>query len=507
MLGNGKRLLKLINNLLDFSKLEAGRMNIKKTKTDIREMLKIYRSAVHSGATAMGLNIIFNDNTDGIAAYIDRDLMEKAVFNLISNALKFSPKGGNIILQLDKTSDDNFSISVKDEGIGIPSDKINTIFERFSQVDGTSSRKYEGTGIGLAFTKEIVELHSGTISVRSKVNEGSVFTMTLPIGKPDENTIEDEIDNIADVKDYLLADIGSDESSVGEKFEHPSPHPFIKTGEGAAKAKGEGILGKGPRSADEGISREGIRYKLLVIDDTADMRKFITTLLKNEYQIITAVNGRDGFEKAKTERPDLIISDVMMPEMDGYELTRAIKSDNSLSGTPVILLTARADVDMKIEGLEFGADDYLSKPFNSKELRARIKSQLKMKSLRDTVEHQRDGLKSEVDKQMKIILGSEKLRRYLPAPIIEPILRGEECRILDAKAERKNLTIFFSDIVGFTAKTDRMESEKLTWLLNDYLSEMAKIVHYHGGTIDKFIGDAVMVHFGAFNSKGTRYPA
>lgn len=468
MYHNGVRLLKLINNLLDFTKIEAGRMSVKKIKTDIGELLKFYVSTVKSAAANKGLHIVFNNNSDTVVSCIDRDLIEKAVFNLISNAFKFSPPESNIIVQLD-SSESMYMIIVKDEGIGIPEEKLGAIFERFNQVDSTISRKYGGTGIGLALVKEITELHNGSVRVKSTLHKGSTFIMELPYELNSEcDTISDIVDDYNEVKPYLLTDIDYQCETTDVDCEEFSES----------------------------------KATVLIVEDTEDMRFFLKQLLEKDYNILTANNGKIGVEILKDNQVDLVLSDVMMPEMDGYELTRLMKTSEMLKGIPVILLTAKADVLMKIEGFEYGADDYLSKPFNSKELKARIRSQLNMKSLRDAIATQRDKLQNEVHTQMRIILNSEKFKSYLPPQLIDEILFSEDSSISRKKCERKKLTIFFSDIVGFTVKTDRMEPEDMTFLLNDYLTEMTKIVHKWGGTIDKFIGDAIMIYFGAFNSRG-----
>ena len=469
MLQNGVRLLKLINNLLDFSKIEAGRMSLEKQNTDIVKLIEYYKSSIQSSIESRGLQIAFYDNTDGVTAYIDRDLIEKAVFNLLSNAMKFTPDRGEIMLLLEQHDEEHFSISVKDTGIGIPEDKLDSIFERFSQVDGTASRKYEGTGIGLSLTKEIVELHGGNISVKSKPGKGSTFTVTLPIGKPDDDKLEDEIQDIEEVKSYLLTD-----------FQNEKPEETV----------------------EEESSTEKVHH-ILIVEDNADMRSFLKALLEQDYFFHSANNGREGFEKAKEIKPDLILSDVMMPEMDGYEFTGKIKTDDELKGIPVILLTAKADVLMKVEGLETGADDYLSKPFNSKELRARIKSQLKMKDLRDRVSEHRDSLQDEVKSQMEVLLRNDRIKKFLPPQLVDSLLSGN-IDVLDRKTERKKLTIFFSDIKDFTPMVDKLEPEELSFILNDYLTEMTKIVHQQGGMLGQFIGDAILVYFGAFDGRGEK---
>lgn len=370
---NSNRLLKLINNLLDFSKIEAGKMTVNKKRTNISELLSFYTSTVDSAVQSRGLNIIFVDNPEPVIAWVDRDLIENTVFNLISNALKFTPVGGSITIQLDRKGE-TFSISVTDTGIGIPEDKLGTIFERFSQLESSSNKRYQGTGIGLAFTKEIVELHDGKISVRSKPGEGSTFTMVFPVGTGKDQKIEE----IQEVKSYQLADIAK------ERFDEKTD------------------MGNVPL-----IARKD---KVLIVDDNVDMRNFLRSILKNEYEVISAENGKEGLEKAVETKPDIILSDVMMPEMDGYELTRLLKTIEELKGIPIILLTAKADISMKITGLEYGADDYLAKPFNSKELRARIKASLESKKERDglvsdkkELSIRRDQLELLVDEQTKKI--------------------------------------------------------------------------------------------------------
>jgi signal transduction histidine kinase/DNA-binding response OmpR family regulator/DNA-binding CsgD family transcriptional regulator len=394
ILYNGTKLLRLINNLLDFTKMEASKAGVKKQKLNISELLKFYVSSVKSGAETMGLNIIFNDNnTEGkLITYTDHDMLEKAVFNLISNSMKFTPKGGNIIVQLDK-EENEFTISVKDTGIGIPEDKLEFIFERFNHIDNSSLRKFEGTGIGLALTKELVSALGGKISVKSILNEGTVFTINLPYYKPLDEDME--IKNIEEIKTYLIPEI----SITNERLSNNNTAIAFKN-----------------------VNKN----RILIVEDNTDMQKYLMSIMENEYSIFFAENGKEGINIARSQMPDLILSDVMMPEMDGYMMTEIIKTDEKLKMIPVILLTAKADISMKIEGFDKGADDYIVKPFNSKELCARIKVHIEIKKLRDKLIKQNEeleiALKEKIGAQDHLLKSEIRFREMaenLPFAIIE----------------------------------------------------------------------------------------
>ena len=397
MLYNGTKLLKLINNLLDFTKIEVSRMSMIKQKIDILELLKFYVSTVKSLAENRGISIAFINNLKGsnkksLIVNIDINLLEKAFFNLISNALKFTNYEGNIIIELNNTIDE-FSISVIDNGIGIPENKLETIFERFNQIDGSSSRKYEGTGIGLALTKEIMKIMGGRITVKSKVSQGSKFTMMFPrdIGNIDDKNFE--LEKIQEVKSYLLSDL---QSSINNDKEQEK---------------------KINNNQDKTI---------LIVEDNIDMRKYLESILKSQYNILFAKDGKQGFEITKNEKPDLILADIMMPILDGYEMTSLIKSFEEYKGIPIILLTAKANKFMKIEGFEKGADDYIIKPFDAKELLSRIKAHLEMKKLRDKIIEQKRQLEKTIDEKIivqKQLQESEKrfreMAENLPISIVE----------------------------------------------------------------------------------------
>jgi CheY-like chemotaxis protein/AraC-like DNA-binding protein/two-component sensor histidine kinase len=332
------------------------------------------------------IQLKFISDKDEIELYFDRDKLAKILTNLLSNAFKFTGEGGEIAvsvkakengdshselgsesnyaarmisestpLEKQVQNDETISISVKDTGIGISQEEIAKLFDRFYQVDSSHTREHEGTGIGLALTKELVELHKGNINVESKTGIGSEFTVELPIGR--EHLSDDEITD--DIKsDLVLSTINReynlDEVNVEDKKSHFDELPI-----GASSITGE---------------VENDKTIILVVEDNADVREYIKDSLGNTFQIEEAANGESGVEKAKELIPDLIISDIMMPKMDGNELTRRIKNDERTSHIPVILLTAKSELESKIEGLETGADDYFTKPFDTKELQIRIKN-------------------------------------------------------------------------------------------------------------------------------------
>lgn len=379
MLRSGRRLLRLINQLLDLSKMESGNMSLKASPEDI---VKLIRSTVlffSSMAERRKIDLKFSASQDSIEVYVDRDKLEKIMSNLLSNAFKFTPEGGKISVTISTDQDENLTptypikwskdwvknfieIAVADTGKGIPSDRIEKIFDRFYQVEDSSTREHEGTGIGLALTKELVELHHGEICVASQISEkylfkglkplkgfysdeqGTAFVIRLPLGTA--HLKEDEIVEISPI------------SGVDEKTEIELEKPEF---EETAPLKPEIHLRKGAEI-------------ILIVEDNQDVRDYIREFLEATYQIIEAKDGLEGFEIAAEKIPDLVVSDVMMPKLDGFEFCRKLKTDERTSHIPVILLTARASGDSKVEGLEIGADDYLTKPFDVRELQVRVKN-------------------------------------------------------------------------------------------------------------------------------------
>ena len=338
---NAEKLHGFINQLLDFSKVEAGTTKLSVSKGNIVSFVQRIVDSFQSLADQRQCSLSFTANEGEIECYFDRDAAEKILNNLISNALKFTPEGGTIDIALTSLSSPTgggrtVNVIVSDSGIGIAPSQLQRIFDRFYRAD--ESRRTEGTGIGLALAKELVELHHGTISVESTVGRGSVFTVTLPA----ESYRADEISQSPGI---------------------PAESPQILV---SADMSGTKILANEEFDEHKAIA--------LLVEDSADMRAYVREYLVPAYFLIEAQDGVEGLEKACTTIPDIVISDVMMPLMDGFELCKALKLDDRTSHIPVILLTARSETENRIEGLELGADDYLTKPFHMKELLARMQN-------------------------------------------------------------------------------------------------------------------------------------
>ncbi|MCW8814297.1 MAG: ATP-binding protein, partial [Chlorobium sp.] len=363
---NAHRLNGMVNQLLDLSKLEAGRMTLKTIRINIIPFLKGLVFSFASLAERKKIALNFNSDLEELLVYVDRDKVEKIIYNILSNAFKFTSEGGEIFVSVSKLpfnspfikggkEEGSVEISISDTGIGISEDRIDNIFDRFYQVDGSHTREHEGTGIGLALTKELVELHKGEISVESEEDKRTTFIIRIPLGrdhlKPEE-IIEEKVEEKKVIR-TMDEDEFIEEINAEEKFDIET---FTETG----------------------------KPLLLIVEDNVDVRNYIKGYLGENYKIIEAVNGNDGFHKSLQSSPDLIVSDVMMPEMDGFELCEKLKTDERTSHIPIILLTAKASGQDKIGGLEMGADDYIMKPFDAEELQVRIKNLIdQRKKLRD----------------------------------------------------------------------------------------------------------------------------
>lgn len=363
---NAKKLNRLANQLLDISKIEAGTIKLKAGNYNLSEILKENISLFQSFAERKKISLELLALPAKIFIHLDRDKFDKIIGNLLSNAIKFTPNGGYVNIEVNDTyfnrhlffaENQNLEfieIAVSDSGIGIPNDKLGNIFDRFYQVDNNLTRAYEGTGIGLSLTKELVELHRGKIIVESLEGKGSTFRIFLPKGK--DHLLPEEI---VDYNDH------SDTDNIIE-----TKNLIIETAKGNIELNDFGT---------KILSSDDQKPLLLTIEDNNEVRNYIKKNLYQHFNICEAIDGEDGWEKAINILPDLIISDVMMPKMDGFELCKKLKTDERTSHIPVIILTAKATLKDKISGFEYGADEYIMKPFEIEELRSRIKNLLQQR--------------------------------------------------------------------------------------------------------------------------------
>lgn len=332
---NAQRLLDLINQVLDLSKIEAGKVELKHDTLDIIAFLKHIFFSFKPIAEQKRMQLVFNSPVEELVIHADPPKLERVFFNLFSNACKFTEEGGSVTVRVQQTAD-KVAVSLQDTGIGIRPEKLPYIFDRFYQVKVEGTQTYTGTGIGLALVKELVELHEGTISASSEVGKGTLFTVELPIGT---QAVEEE---------------------AGDFSFHLQPIAAKPAAPDAA------IVEVDMPSFEDSPS-------VLVIDDNDEIRAYLKEeLSRSGYHVLQAENGQKGLEKAQAHLPDLIISDVMMPVMDGYEVAKQVRADERISHIPLILLTAKASEESKIHGLKIGVDDYLFKPFSSSELKVRV---------------------------------------------------------------------------------------------------------------------------------------
>ncbi|MHA4895722.1 ATP-binding protein [Pedobacter sp. PWIIR3] len=365
---NAQRLLKLVNNLLDYSRVEAGRVQAIYQQIDLSEFTADLASSFRSLIEKAGMELVVDCETIHHDVYADHQMWEKIVLNLISNAFKYT-LSGTITVSL-KQLDNEVLLSVADTGVGIPKKELPNMFDRFHRVENNAGRTHEGSGIGLSLVKELVLLHSGTISVESIEGSGSTFFVKIPIGK--DHLPEAQLSKIHAKKEspsLLGAFLNEASNLLTDSDEHLSPEgqPFSMP--------------------DEQFHEESQTLSsILVVDDNADMRDYLKRLLAPHFLITTAVNGRDALDKISLIRPDVILSDVMMPVMDGKEMLKYIRSNPKLVSVPVIFLSARAGEEAKIDGLESGADDYLVKPFSAVELLTKLKAQIKISNSRKELE-------------------------------------------------------------------------------------------------------------------------
>ena len=419
---NSLRLLKLVNSLLDFARIEAGRVDARYEPTDLStvtaELASVFRSAVERA----GLKLIVDCEPLAEPVYVDRDMWEKIVLNLLSNAFKFTFEGEIAVCM--RSRGDRVELTVRDTGVGISATDLPKIFQRFQRVRNTRSRTHEGSGIGLALVRELVKVHGGEISLESREGEGTAFTVSLPKGRrhlPDERIgtprqleatwtgaqpfLEEALRSLPDVPEW-----------TPRRVAEPAPAAAFTA-----------------------------RPRILLADDNADMRAYVRRLLERHYDVVAVGDGQQALDSIRERPPDLVLTDIMMPRLDGFGLLAAIRADARTQSVPVIMLSARAGEEARIDGLSAGADDYLAKPFGARELLARVGSHFKLAQQRGELER-------------KLRYRSEQLETLLEGAPLGIYLIGADFRIRSVNPVARPV---FGDIPGGVEGRDFEEVVRL----------------------------------------------
>ncbi len=427
----GKRLANLVNDILDFSTLKTHTLEIQKKPVDLNAITSIILKLSEPLLAGKDLVLKNEIDTDIPPVEGDENRLQQVMYNLIGNAIKFTDSGS--ITVTAKMHDEILMVSVSDTGIGIPEDKFKTIFQSFEQADASIAREYSGVGLGLNITKQLVELHGGKIWVESEVGKGSSFRFTLPVSKQplEQKPIDDRYQEIVPIQENL-------------------------------EKEAEILTQKVPTKKS---------YILIVDDDPINLQVLENHLTLNQYSVHLVTNGQEALSSLQQRKPDLILLDVMMPKMSGYEVCQTIREEHPANELPIVFLTAKNQVADLMDGLGFGANDYLTKPFSKHELLARIETHIELS-------------------HMNIAYS-----RFVPRQFLE--LLGKR-NILDLQLGdqvQKKMTILFSDIRSFTTLSEQMTPEENFRFINSYLTHMGPLVRKNHGFIDKYIGDAIMALF------------
>ncbi|MGH7107078.1 MAG: response regulator, partial [Acetobacteraceae bacterium] len=415
---NALRLLKLVNSLLDFSRIEAGRVQASYEPTDLAALTSDLASTFRSAMERAGLRLDVQTSDLGEEVLVDREMWEKIVLNLLSNAFKFTLEGSVAVRLLRDGTD--AVLEIADTGAGIPDTELPRIFERFHRVEGAVGRTQEGSGIGLALVQELVKLHAGGIAVESALGQGTTFRVRIPFG-----TAHLPANRIKAARSLASTAIGA-HAFVQEALRWIPDDP--QSGARLQALEDEPVPAPGQRAAP------CVGARILLADDNADMRGYVANLLSASYRIETVSDGQQALEAARRELPDLILSDIMMPRLDGLELLKALRSDESLRQVPVILLSARAGEEARVEGLDAGADDYLVKPFSARELLARVGARLELVRTRFASEQSlRERERALREAHTELERRTAELARFNQAAV------GRELRVIELKQEVNEL--------------------------------------------------------------------
>jgi signal transduction histidine kinase len=387
---NGLRLLKLINNLLDLAKIESNQMTIQRRPVDLDQVITTVARSATPMATRKSIELGTFVASDLPGLNADPDALEKILVNLVGNAIKFTDAGGRIEIRAESCAA-GIHLEVRDTGIGIPADKLERVFDRFAQVDMSTTRRHEGTGIGLSLVQELVQLHGGRVWAESGgAQQGTQMHVELPLGESDMPEAEASV-ALSDQR--ILSAASAFEALAAEGQAGSAPRHWSYGDLEASVSRSDPSRASHPVDLDASE-----RAEVLIVEDNGDMRRLLEALLSSEFRVRTAQDGLEGLARIQERHPDVILSDVMMPGMSGIEMCARVKQDPVTSALPLILLTSKAESEMRVEGLEKGADDYIAKPFHPRELMARVRSFARLRGLQQALELQNAALQDAIAK-------------------------------------------------------------------------------------------------------------
>lgn len=447
---NALRLMSRVNDILDFSKAEAGKFELFPTAIDLSKAVGVLAEDAAMVAEGKGCTLTCSIDPALGTVFLDPRHFEKILLNLVSNAIKFTPAGGTVHLAVTPIDGERFELAVQDSGIGIAPDKLPLLFQRFSQIDNSATRHYSGTGIGLALVKNLAELMGGEVGVNSELGRGSCFFVRLPLGAG-QNTVPIEANTMMHER--------SSPSTAEQRH--------LRFDDGRQGGRGDQASTQG--ADDEPHPEHALRSRVLVVDDSPEMLSYLSELLQNDYIVATAADGEQAWALLQCRPIDVVVSDVMMPQLDGFGLTARIKASAGFAHLPVILLTARGGSDACVSGLESGADDYIAKPFSPLELKARVRAALRMSQVQTELHAKsRQAGMAEIATTVLHNVGNVLNSVNVSAELVSSQMRASKAQGLGKVAQLMNEHV--NDLSDFLT-TDHKGK-----MLPDYLLNLAKVV-------------------------------
>ena len=448
---NALRLMNRVNDILDFSKAEAGKFELCPMPVDLNKTVGVLAEDAAMVAEGKGCTLTCSIDPALGTVFLDPRHFEKILLNLVSNAIKFTPAGGTVHLTVTALDGERFEFAVQDSGIGIAPDKLPLLFQRFSQIDNSATRHYSGTGIGLALVKDLVELMGGEVGVNSEPGQGSCFFVRLPLGA-EQNTVPTEVSNM------------HERSSPSTASTTEQRH--LRFDDGRLGSRNDRASTQG---ADEQHPEHTLRSKVLVVDDSPEMLGYLCELLRDDYSVATATDGEQAWALLQRRPIDVVVSDVMMPKLDGFGLTARIKGSPGFAHLPVILVTARGGSEACVSGLESGADDYIAKPFSPLELKARVRAALRMSQVQTELNAKsRQAGMAEIATTVLHNVGNVLNSVNVSAELVSSQMRTSKAQGLGKVAQMMNEHVH--DLSDFLTKDHKGK------MLPDYLLKLAKVV-------------------------------